>query len=304
MKKDFLTLADFSSKELGGMVTLASQMKANPKNYHQTLGGKVLGMIFNKKSTRTRLSFEVGITQLGGAGIFISTQDTQTSRGETIADTAKVLSRYLDGIMIRTYEHSDAVEMAKHATIPVINGLTDYNHPCQALADMMTIKEKFGDLKGKKMAYVGDGNNMAISLMCACVKFDMDISIVSPEKYSLSPKDLPDVIQEADEKNLKVELTTNVEEGVAGSHVVYTDVWASMGQEEEAEKRVQDFSGYCVDSKMMSMAEKDAIFMHCLPAHRGEEVSADVIDGEASIVFDQAENRLHVQKAIMHQLMK
>ena len=304
MKKDFLTLADFTSEELSGMVKLASQMKANPNNYKQSLSGKVLGMIFNKKSTRTRLSFEVGIIQLGGAGIFISTQDTQTARGETIADTAKVLSRYLDGIMIRTYEHSDAVDMAAHATVPVINGLTDYNHPCQALADMMTIKEKIGDLKGKKMAYVGDGNNMAISLMCACVKFDMDISIVSPEKYSLGVDDLPKVNKEADEKNLKVQLTSNVEEGLAGANVVYTDVWASMGQEEEEEKRVQDFAGYCVDTKMMSMAENDAIFMHCLPAHRGEEVSAEVIDGDASVVFDQAENRLHAQKAIMHQLMR
>jgi ornithine carbamoyltransferase len=304
MKKDFLTLADFSSEELSGMVKLATQMKANPNNYKQSLSGKVLGMIFNKKSTRTRLSFEVGIIQLGGAGIFISTQDTQTARGETISDTAKVLSRYLDGIMIRTYEHADAVEMARHATIPVINGLTDYNHPCQALADMMTIEEKIGGLKGKKMAYVGDGNNMAISLMCACVKFDMNISIVSPENYSLSADDLPDLNKEVDEKSLKVELTSNVEEGVAGAHVVYTDVWASMGQEEETEKRVQDFAGYSVDFNMMSMAEKDAIFMHCLPAHRGEEVSEEVIDGEASVVFDQAENRLHTQKAIMHQLMR
>ena len=304
MKKDFLTLADFTSGELSGMVKLASRMKAYPDNYKQSLSGKVLGMIFNKKSTRTRLSFEVGIIQLGGAGIFISTQDTQAARGETIADTAKVLSRYLDGIMIRTYEHADAVDMAAYATVPVINGLTDYNHPCQALADMMTIQEKIGELKGKKMAYVGDGNNMAISLMCACVKFDMDISIVSPEKYSLGIDDLPEVNKEADEKNLKVQLTSNVEEGLAGANVVYTDVWASMGQEEEAEKRVQDFTGYCVDTKMMSMAENDAIFMHCLPAHRGEEVSAEVIDGEASVVFDQAENRLHAQKAIMHQLMR
>ena len=304
MKKDFLTLEDFTSEELDGMVKLAGQMKANPKNYRESLSGKALGMIFNKKSTRTRLSFEVGIIQLGGTGIFISIQDTQAARGETLSDTAKVLSRYLDGIMIRTYEHDDAIELAAHATIPVINGLTDYNHPCQALADMMTIKEKLGETKGKKMAYVGDGNNMALSLMCACVKFDMDISIISPENHALAPGILPNIEREAQEKNLKIQLTANTEEGLAGAHIVYTDVWASMGQEDEAEKRALDFVGYSVDERIMSMADKDAIFMHCLPAHRGEEVSAEVIDGGASVVFDQAENRLHAQKAIMHQLMR
>ncbi len=304
MKKDFLTLEDFTSEELDGMVKLADQMKANPKNYRESLSGKALGMIFNKKSTRTRLSFEVGIIQLGGTGIFISIQDTQAARGETLSDTAKVLSRYLDGIMIRTYEHNDAIELATHATIPVINGLTDYNHPCQALADMMTIKEKLGETKGKKMAYVGDGNNMALSLMCACVKFDMDISIISPENHALAPGILPNIEREAQEKNLKIQLTANTEEGLAGAHIVYTDVWASMGQEDEAEKRALDFVGYSVDERIMSMADKDAIFMHCLPAHRGEEVSAEVIDGGASVVFDQAENRLHAQKAIMHQLMR
>lgn len=304
MKKDFLALADFTSEELGAMVKLGVQMKANPENYRESLSGKTLGMIFNKKSTRTRLSFEVGILQLGGTGIFISIQDTQAARGESLADTAKVLSRYLDGIVIRTYDHNDAIELATHATIPVINGLTDYNHPCQALSDMMTVKEKLGETKGKKLAYVGDGNNMALSLMCACVKFDMDVAIVSPENYALGPEILPEVKKEAQEKNLKIQFTANMEEGLAGAHIVYTDVWASMGQEDEAEKRAQDFAGYCVDSKVMSMANKDAIFMHCLPAHRGEEVSAEVIDGKASVVFDQAENRLHAQKAIMHQLMK
>ena len=304
MKKDFLTLEDFTSEELDGMVKLAGQMKTNPKNYRESLSGKTLGMIFNKKSTRTRLSFEVGIIQLGGTGIFISIQDTQAARGETLSDTAKVLSRYLDGIMIRTYEHNDAIELATHATIPVINGLTDYNHPCQALADMMTIKEKLGETRGKKMAYVGDGNNMALSLMCACVKFDMDISIISPENHALAPGILPNIEREAQEKNLKIQLTANTEEGLAGAHIVYTDVWASMGQEDEAEKRALDFVGYSVDERIMSMADKDAIFMHCLPAHRGEEVSAEVIDGGASVVFDQAENRLHAQKAIMHQLMR
>lgn len=304
MKKDFLTLTDFTSEELTAMVKLAIQMKKTPNNYKESLRGKVLGMIFNKKSTRTRLSFEVGILQLGGAGIFISIHDTQAARGESLSDTAKVLSRYLNGIMIRTYDHADAVELATHSTIPVINGLTDYNHPCQALADMMTVQEKLGATQGKKLAYVGDGNNMALSLMTACVKFGMDISIVSPKNHSISLGDLPEIEKEAEEKNIKIQLTANVEEGVAGAHVVYTDVWASMGHEDEASQRAQDFVGYRVDGKVMAMAEHDAIFMHCLPAHRGEEVSATVLDGESSVVFDQAENRLHAQKAIMHQLMR
>lgn len=304
MKKDFISLADFSSEELEDMISLARKMKEEPSNYSDSLRGKVLGMIFYKKSTRTRLSFEVGILQLGGFGIFISPDEMQVARGETLADTAKALSRYLDGIMIRTFAHKDVVELAQHATVPVINGLTDYNHPCQALADMMTIDEKFGQLRGKKLAYIGDGNNMALSLMVACIKFGMNISIVSPEKYSLNKEELHLSIKEARQKNIKILLTSNVEEGVSDADIVYTDVWASMGQDEERDLRVKEFAGYCVDSRVMSMAKNGALFMHCLPAHRGEEVSASVIDGKASIVFDQAENRLHLQKAILYKLMK
>ncbi|MCH8209206.1 MAG: ornithine carbamoyltransferase [Nitrospinae bacterium] len=304
MKKDFISLADFSSEELEDMISLARKMKEEPSNYSDSLRGKVLGMIFYKKSTRTRLSFEVGILQLGGFGIFISPDEMQVARGETLADTAKALSRYLDGIMIRTFAHEDVVELAQHATVPVINGLTDYNHPCQALADMMTIDEKFGQLRGKKLAYIGDGNNMALSLMVACIKFGMNISIVSPEKYSLNKEKLHLSIKEAELKNIKILLTSNVEEGVSDADIVYTDVWASMGQDEERDLRVKEFAGYCVDSRVMSMAKNEALFMHCLPAHRGEEVSASVIDGKASIVFDQVENRLHLQKAILYKLMK
>jgi len=304
MKKDFISLADFSSEELEEMISLARKMKEEPSNYSDSLRGKVLGMIFYKKSTRTRLSFEVGILQLGGFGIFISPNEMQVARGETLADTAKALSRYLDGIMIRTFAHKDVVELAQHATVPVINGLTDYNHPCQALADMMTIDEKFGQLRGKKLAYIGDGNNMALSLMVACIKFGVNISIVSPEKYSLNKEKLHLSIKEAELKNIKILLTSNVEEGVSDADIVYTDVWASMGQDEERDLRVKEFAGYCVDSRVMSMAKNEALFMHCLPAHRGEEVSASVIDGKASIVFDQAENRLHLQKAILYKLMK
>lgn len=304
MKKDFISLADFSSEELEDMISLARKMKEEPSNYSDSLRGKVLGMIFYKKSTRTRLSFEVGILQLGGFGIFISPDEMQVARGETLADTAKALSRYLDGIMIRTFAHEDVVELAQHATVPVINGLTDYNHPCQALADMMTIDEKFGQLRGKKLAYIGDGNNMALSLMVACIKFGMNISIVSPEKYSLNKEKLHLSIKEAELKNIKILLTSNIEEGVSDADIVYTDVWASMGQDEERDLRVKEFAGYCVDSRVMSMAKNEALFMHCLPAHRGEEVSASVIDGKASIVFDQVENRLHLQKAILYKLMK
>lgn len=304
MKKDFISLADFPAEELEEMIALAMKMKKNPAKYQDSLKGKVLGMIFNKKSTRTRLSFEVGIMQLGGAAIFISPNEMQVARGETLADTAKVLSRYLDCIMIRTFAHKDVVELAQHATVPVINGLTDYNHPCQALADMMTIEEKFGPTRGKKLAYIGDGNNMAMSLISACIKFGINISIVSPEKYSVNKDELHLTIKEAEQKNIKIVLTSSVEEGIADADVVYTDTWASMGQEEEHSQRVKDFAGYSVNSQVMSMAKDDAVFMHCLPAHRGEEVSTSVIDGPASIVFDQAENRLHLQKSILYKLMK
>lgn len=304
MKKDFISLADFPAEELEELIALAMKMKKNPSKYQDSLKGKVLGMIFNKKSTRTRLSFEVGIMQLGGAAIFISPNEMQVARGETLADTAKVLSRYLDCIMIRTYAHKDVVELAQHATVPVINGLTDYNHPCQALADMMTIEEKFGPTRGKKLAFIGDGNNMAMSLISACIKFGMNISIVSPEKHSVNKDELHLTIKEAEQKNIQVLLTSNVEEGIADADIVYTDTWASMGQEEEHSQRVKDFSGYSVNSRVMSMANEEAVFMHCLPAHRGEEVSTSVIDGPASIVFDQAENRLHLQKAILYKLMK
>jgi ornithine carbamoyltransferase len=228
----------------------------------------------------------------------------QWARGETISDTGKVLSRFLDGIMIRTFSHSDVLDLAQHSTVPVINGLTDFNHPCQALADMMTIREKFGTLEGLKLAYVGDSNNVAVSLLFACVKFGLHISLVSPKGYTLTQKALDMSREEAASKKLNVVLTDNVQEGVAGADVVYTDVWTSMGQEKEQQKRLNDLADYTVNEQMMKGAGPKAVFMHCLPAHRGEEVSASVIDGPASIVFDQAENRLHLQKAIMVSLMQ
>lgn len=304
MVKDFIALTDFSSEELKKMLDLAGQMKKTPDEYRASLKGKALGMIFEKHSTRTRVSFEVGIFQLGGIGLFYGPNQLQIARGEPISDTAAVLSRYLDGIMIRTFSHQDVVLLAKHATIPVINGLTDYNHPCQVMADLLTIKEKYGKLEGLKLAYMGDSNNMAVSLLHGCVKMGMNVSIISPKDYSLKSQVMEIVKTEIARKNLKIVMTDNIEEGVAGANVVYTDVWASMGQEQEHAKRLKAFAGFTVDKRIMSFADKNAIFMHCLPAHRGEEVSAEVIDGPQSVVFDEAENRLHAQKAVMHTLMK
>ncbi|MBT3234317.1 MAG: ornithine carbamoyltransferase [Bdellovibrionales bacterium] len=304
MHKDFIALTDFSSDQLHEMVDLAIKMKAVPDEYRSALAGKTLGMIFNKHSTRTRISFESGIYQLGGVGLYFGPGQLQLDRGEPISDTAQVLSRYLDGIMIRTFKHSDVEDLGRYGSIPVINGLTDYNHPCQVMADMMTIQEKLGKCERHKLCYIGDGNNMAVSLLFGAVKFGVDISIVSPADYTIDRALVAKVAEEANERGCKVTLTESLEEGASGAHAVYTDVWASMGQEDESNKRVNAFDGFQVNDQVMSWADKDAIFMHCLPAHRGEEVAASVIDGPQSVVFDQAENRLHAQKAIMYTLMR
>ena len=304
MNKDFIALTDFSSSELTGMLDLADRIKRAPQEFENALKGKTLGMIFNKKSTRTRISFQVGIFQLGGNGLFLGPEDLQLARGETISDTGKVLSRFLDGIMIRTFSHNDVLELAQYATVPVINGLTDYNHPCQALADMMTIREQFGRLEGLKLAYLGDSNNVAVSLLFACMKLGLNISLVSPQGYTLNKEALERGRELAREHNLNIELTDRVQEGVAGADIIYTDVWTSMGQEKEQQQRLKDLAGYTVNDQVMQWAGPKAVFMHCLPAHREEEVSASVIEGPASIVFDQAENRLHLQKAVMVSLMQ
>ncbi len=241
---------------------------------------------------------------MGGQGLFFGANDLQLSRGETIYDTAKVLSRYLDGIMIRTYKHSDVLELAKHSSIPIINGLTDFNHPCQALADMLTIKEKFKKLKGLKLTYVGDGNNVTLSLMNAAILLGLDFCSISPKGYTL-PAELIAAGEKLAKKNkVKLTFTDNIEEGIKGSDVIYGDTFTSMGQEAEAIQRLQALGPYQVTKKVMGMANKGAVYMHCLPAHRGEEVSAEVIDGKQSIIFDQAENRLHAQKAVMYTLMR
>ncbi|MCK5071816.1 MAG: ornithine carbamoyltransferase [Bacteriovoracaceae bacterium] len=304
-KRDFISLLDYSSDELKAMMKLAHEMKAKPDDYTDALRGQILGMIFQKNSTRTRLSFQAGIHQLGGTGFFLSSNDLQLARGETISDTANVLSRYVNAIMIRAMYHNDVEQLAKYASVPVINGLTDYNHPCQVMADMQTIQEKFGhNVEGLKLCYLGDSNNMTVSLICMCAHFGMNMSIVSPEKYALKDQDVIKTKALKIRGDMKLVFTDNVQEGVDGAHVIYTDTWTSMGMEGDRDQKLKDLDYYRVNKKVMGYADSDAIFMHCLPAHRGEEVSPDVIDGSQSVIFDEAENRMHAQKAIMYTLMK
>ena len=302
--KDFIEIHDYSAAEVREIFDIARDMKADPKKYRRTLEGQTLAMIFEKSSTRTRVSFDVGMFQLGGHALFLSARDVQIGRGEPIVDTARVLSRYVDGIMARTFAHRTVTDLAAFATVPVINGLTDLSHPCQVMADYFTAWEKFGDLKGRKLAYVGDGNNMAHSLMFGAPKVGMHVAIATPAGYAPDPTIVGAAQGDADAAGTKVVVTTSIEEAVRDADVVETDVWTSMGQEEEAEKRRRDFDGWQVDKRVMSMAKKDAVFMHCLPAHRGEEVAAAVIDSPQSVIYDEAENRLHVQKAILYALMK
>lgn len=299
-QKDFLCLADWTKEELEKMLDLADSVKANPHHYTEALKGKTLGMIFQKSSTRTRVSFEVGMFELGGHALFLSGRDIQLGRGETIEDTARVLSRYCSLLMARVFAHEDVANLGKFGRIPVINGLSDLLHPCQVMADLMTIREKKEKLEGLKLCYVGDGNNVAHSLLYGCARFDMDCTIVTPAGYE--PQG--DVIERARSMtSAKLLVTNDISEGASGADILYTDVWASMGQEDEREKRLRLFDGYQINEALMQKAKDDAIFMHCLPAHRGEEVSAEVIDSPQSVVFDEAENRLHAQKAIMMTLL-
>jgi ornithine carbamoyltransferase len=295
--RDFLAIPDYSREELLALFDLAERMRKGEYK-DKPLAGKSLAMIFMKASTRTRVSFEVGAWQLGGHALFLSPRDVQLGRGEPIADTARVLSRYVDGIMIRTFAHSEVEELAKYADVPVINGLTDLLHPCQILADLLTIRQHLGSIDGRKVAWIGDGNNMANSWINAAYRLGFDLTLACPEGYD------PDrTILERAQKVANVRVVRDPGEAVEGADVVNTDVWASMGQEDEQAVREKAFKGYIVDEALMSRAQQDAIFMHCLPAHRGEEVSAAVIDGLQSVVWDEAENRLHVQKAIMANTM-
>ena len=301
--KDLISIHELTAEAVAHLFDLAAAMKAKPQDYRAALAGKTLAMIFEKSSTRTRVSFEAGMFQLGGLAQFLSSRDIQIGRGEPNSDTAQVLSRYVDGIMARTFAHSTVTELARHATIPVINGLTDLLHPCQALTDYFTMKEKFGDLRGLKLAYVGDGNNMAHSLLYGGPKCGVHVAVATPAGYEPDAGVVANAKADAAAAGTTILVTQSKEEAVAGAHVVYTDVWASMGQEAEQQKRVKDFAGWTVTNALMERAEARAVFMHCLPAHRGEEVAAEVCDGPRSVIFDEAENRLHVQKAILATLM-
>ena len=290
--RHFTRIADWSGDELLRVLDLADDLKERQqrREEHELLPGRALGMIFQKPSTRTRVSFEVGIAQLGGHGLYLAASDLQLGRGETLRDTATVLSRYLDGLMIRTFAQDDVEELARHATIPVINGLTDSSHPCQALADVMTIRERLGRLEGVRVAYLGDGNNVCASLMVAAAKLGMEFVAATPEGYEPDPKAV---------ELGQPELTHDPREAAQGADVLYTDVWTSMGQEEERERRLRDLAGFGIDGELVGLAGESAIVLHCLPAHYGEEITEDVLYGPQSAVWDQAENRLHAQKALM-----
>jgi ornithine carbamoyltransferase len=295
--RSFTRVADWSPAELESVLDLADELKElrRRREEHRLLPGRTLGMIFQKPSTRTRVSFEVGIYELGGIGLYLSAADLQLGRGETIRDTAYVLSRYLDAIMIRTFAQADVEALAQHAEIPVVNGLTDSSHPCQALADVMTIRERFGRLEGLRVAYLGDGNNVCASLMIACAKLGLDFVAATPPDYRPEER----VVELAREAGGNVELSDDPREAVRDADVLYTDVWTSMGQEAERERRLRDLAGYGIDAELLRLAPEHAIVLHCLPAHYGEEISEEVLYGPQSAVWDEAENRLHAQKALL-----
>lgn len=303
--KHFISLADLTPQAFMDLLDLADQLKRDHKNGHaaQPLAGKTLAMIFTKSSTRTRVSFEAGMFQLGGHAMFLSANDIQLGRGESIYDTAKVLSRLVDGIMIRTFSHQDVIDLARFGSIPVINGLTDLMHPCQALADLQTMREHRGDLAGLKLAYLGDGNNVANSLLHACALAGMTVAVASPAGYTCDPGCVAEAQAIAAQTGARVILTDSPEEAAADADAIYTDTWVSMGQETEKQQRLAIFKDYQVDDRIMAMARPGAVFLHCLPAYRGYEVSESVIDGPQSAIFDEAENRLHAQKAVLVSLL-
>jgi ornithine carbamoyltransferase len=299
--RDFLRIGTWSRADLEALLDLADELKQlqRRREPHELLPGRALGMIFQKPSTRTRVSFEVGIAQLGGFALYLAAQDLQLGRGETIKDTANVLSRYLDAIMIRTFEQADVEELAEHAEVPVLNGLTDAAHPCQALADLMTIRERLGRLEGVRMAYLGDGNNVCASLMVGAAIFGMRFVAATPPGYEPAEAAVATARRAAEESGGTLELVRNPVEAARDASVLYTDVWTSMGQEEERERRLRDLAGFGIDGDIVDRAAPDAIVLHCLPAHYGEEITEDVLYGPRSGVWDQAENRLHAQKALM-----
>ena len=304
--RDFLRVNDWASDELLFVLELADRLKARQREHidHRHLEGRTLGMIFQKPSTRTRVSFEVGMFHLGGTALYLAAGDLQLGRGETIKDTARVLSRYLDGIMIRTFAQSDVDELAAHADIPVINGLTDEFHPCQALADVMTIRERLGEFDGVRVAYLGDGNNVCHSLMVACAKLGMDFVAATPEGYGPDENVVGWAREAAEASGGSVELGHDPRAAAQGADVLYTDVWTSMGQEEERDRRLRDLEAYRIDDALVALASERAIVLHCLPAHYGEEITEEVLYGPRSAVWDQAENRLHSQKALMASVIR
>jgi len=302
LKRDFLNISDLSKKEIEEIIDYAIKLKKD-KFADRTLENKSIGLVFMKPSTRTRISFEVGVYQMGGQPIYIQGSSTQMSRGEDIKDTARVLSRYLDGLVIRTYSHKEVEELAEYSDFPVINALTDYAHPCQVLADFQTIYEIFGRLEGLKLAYIGDGNNMANTLLIGCALMGIDVSIASPEGYEPNGKAVSEALRYAKSTGAKVEIINSPEEAAKGANVLYTDVWVSMGQEGEKDK-VNLFKGFTINENMLKEADENAIVMHCLPAHKGEEISESVFERFSDVIFQQAENRLHAQKSLMSFLFK
>ncbi|RMA97797.1 ornithine carbamoyltransferase [Hydrogenothermus marinus] len=302
MKRDFVNFEDLSRDEVLEILDYAFYIKKNPFA-NNILKNKSIGLIFMKQSTRTRLSFEVGVKHLGGQPIYILGSSTQLSRGEDIKDTARVMSRYLDGIVIRTYSHQEVEDLARYGNVPVINALTDYQHPCQVLADLQTIKERFGKLEGLKLTYIGDGNNMANTLLIACSMMGINISVATPPMYEPNGKAIKTALDFAKETGVNIEITNNPEEAVKESDILYTDVWVSMGQENESNKK-NVFEGFTINKNLLSKANKNAIVMHCLPAHKGEEITEEVFEMFADIIFDQAENRLHAQKSLLNFLYK
>lgn len=304
--KDLLSLKNYSKETILELLNKAKELKESHLQGEiiEPLKGKTLGMIFEKSSTRTRVSFEAGMLQLGGHALYLNSRDLQIGRGEPLPDTAKVLSQYVDAIMIRTFSHSTVEELAEHASIPVINGLTDLYHPCQALADLLTLLEVKGTLKGLKLAYIGDGNNVAHSLLIACAKVGVDISIATPKSYEASEEIVELAKSFAEANGSNVTITHDPIEAVQQADAIYSDVWTSMGQEAENEQRLQDFQGFQVNAELVKYAKEDYVFLHCLPAHREEEVTAEIIDGKHSYVFQQAGNRLHAQKALLVEILK
>ncbi|MCX5705522.1 MAG: ornithine carbamoyltransferase [Candidatus Omnitrophica bacterium] len=304
MKKDLVTIKDLSSKEIEDIFNLTDKLKVNKAKFSKVLSGKTLALIFQKPSNRTRVSFSVGMYQLGGNSIYLAPNEINLGVRETVEDVAKTLSRYVDGIVLRTFEHKNVLDLAKFATVPVINGLSDFSHPCQALADVYTVKEKFKKLKGITLAYVGDGNNVCNSLLFACAKVGMNIHVGCPKEYEPDSQVVSDVKVIAAKSGAKVNIFNDPLQAAIDVDVLYTDVWASMGQEEEIKVRKKIFKDYQVNSTLMKLAKKSCLIMHCLPAHRGEEISNEAMDSPNSVVFDEAENRMHVQKAILIRLLK